>query len=218
MTDSGDGGYRVGAAEADNRLMERAQAGDNAAWAAIWEQYHTPIRGFVFRMVKDPDLADDLTADAFTRAFERRHQYREKINLRSWLYRIAQRVVIDWKRRPTNAGKLALNDADDESLLGITDPGPDVDESLLAHEQHAEAQRLLDDMPVDLRNTLALYLDDVSLREHSRRLCIPFRALTSRAWRARNWANLHIRLHPERFASLLDRAQTRPIPTRTTSR
>lgn len=211
MTRSGDGGT-VGAAgvETDNTLMERTQAGDTAAWAAIWERHYEPLRWFVFQMVHDMEVAEDLAADAFLRAFERRHQYVRKINLRSWLYTIAQRMTIDWMRRPANAPNLHLNDAADEFLLGVTDPAPDVDESLLAAERHAEALRLLDDMPTDLRNTMALYLDETPLREHARRLVIPFRSLTSRAWRARNWAADHIRAHPERFASLLDWAQNRP--------
>ncbi|HXG40506.1 MAG TPA: RNA polymerase sigma factor [Candidatus Limnocylindrales bacterium] len=76
---------------------------DRSAAAAFVEtlftKHHAEIYAYVFRMVRDPELAADLTQDAFVKAYRNYDDLEKPDNARAWLYQIAHRVVIDELRR-----------------------------------------------------------------------------------------------------------------------
>lgn len=63
-----------------------------------YAQYAAPIRGYIYRRVNSPDLADDLTQDTFERAIESWGTIRGT-TARAWLYRIAHNLIVDYLRR-----------------------------------------------------------------------------------------------------------------------
>ena len=62
-------------------------------------EYHTPILNYLYRLTNDPALAEDLTQEAFTRAWKARDQLPHLDNPRAWLYRIATNAARDQHRR-----------------------------------------------------------------------------------------------------------------------
>lgn len=72
--------------------------GDAAAAAFIedlFARHHDEIYGYLVRMLHDPELAADLTQDAFVKAFRAQHTLQDPANARAWLYQIARRVALD---------------------------------------------------------------------------------------------------------------------------
>lgn len=72
--------------------------GDAAAAAFIedlFARHHDEIYGYLVRMLHDPELAADLTQDAFVKAFRAQHTLQDRANARAWLYQIARRVALD---------------------------------------------------------------------------------------------------------------------------
>jgi RNA polymerase sigma-70 factor (ECF subfamily) len=86
-------------ATADRDLVSRARAGDHAAFAALFEQYQAPILNYLHRMVSDRVLAEDLTQDAFIKAFNALPSTRPDLAFKPWLYRIATNTAISHHRR-----------------------------------------------------------------------------------------------------------------------
>ena len=83
-------------AEELKALVKRAQDGDTEAFGKIYDAYLTPIyRYVVFRFPQE--LAEDLVADIFVKAWEKLHSYRPVANVpfSAWLFRIARHVVVD---------------------------------------------------------------------------------------------------------------------------
>lgn len=77
-------------------LVQRAQNGDTEAFGKIYDAFLTPIyRYVVFRFPQD--LAEDLVADIFVKAWEKLHSYKSIANIpfSAWLFRIARHVVVD---------------------------------------------------------------------------------------------------------------------------
>lgn len=66
---------------------------------ALFAQHHAEIYAYLVRMVRDPDLAADLTQDAFVKAYRAYDLLGKPDNARAWLYQIAHRVAIDELRR-----------------------------------------------------------------------------------------------------------------------
>ncbi|HJX38338.1 MAG TPA: sigma-70 family RNA polymerase sigma factor [Anaerolineae bacterium] len=98
----------------DANLIARAQQGDRAAIAEIYERHYSAIYRYVFYRVGDAPTAEDLTGTIFVRVVENIDSfvYRGRPIL-SWLYTIARNVVVDFHRRGAGQATLPL----DESLM-----------------------------------------------------------------------------------------------------
>lgn len=83
----------------DNDLVERARNGDEAAFAALFEQFHAPILNYLHRMVSDRALAEDLTQDTFIKAYKALPRTKPDLAFKAWLYRIATNTAISHLRR-----------------------------------------------------------------------------------------------------------------------
>lgn len=81
------------------QLVERAQAGDEDAFATLYTSYFTPLFRYIFYRVKDHEVAEDLTQTIFVRLFEKLDTMDTK-NPRAYLYMIARNIIIDfWKKK-----------------------------------------------------------------------------------------------------------------------
>ncbi|MDE2995095.1 MAG: RNA polymerase sigma factor [Chloroflexota bacterium] len=82
-------------AVANAALIARAQAGDEAAFEVIFNQYHAAIYNYVFRMMGNPEDASDLTQDTFLKAWRALSRTSDDLRVGAWLYRIATNVCLD---------------------------------------------------------------------------------------------------------------------------
>jgi len=86
-------------------VMERGQevellrCGDSKAWEVVVNQYQISLSKYLYNMVKDKELARDLTQDTFLKAYQAMPQTEGDLNLKNWLYRIATNNAIDVLRR-----------------------------------------------------------------------------------------------------------------------
>lgn len=85
-------------------MVDRERNADDDQRFADWVREHgRAVRGFLLAMVRQPDVADDLSQEVFCRAWQARSRYREEGNARAYLLRIADRLVCDRGRRPKPA-------------------------------------------------------------------------------------------------------------------
>lgn len=76
-----------------NALIHRAQQGDQAAFAALYREHVGRVYALCLRLTADPARAEELTQDAFVRAWERLASFRGESAFSSWLYRLTVNVV-----------------------------------------------------------------------------------------------------------------------------
>ncbi len=94
-----------------------------AAFAALFEEYATPIYNYARRMVGDPDRAADIAQDTFIKAYRKLDQLTDDASAKSWIYRIATNTAIDDMRRR----RFTVSVGDDGGRLDRADarPGPE---------------------------------------------------------------------------------------------
>jgi RNA polymerase sigma-70 factor (ECF subfamily) len=80
-------------------LVRRAQAGDGEAFTQLFHQLHQPVLNYIYRTVGDRQAAEDITQDAFIRAHERVSQLGPPWDFKSWVFRIASNLAIDYLRQ-----------------------------------------------------------------------------------------------------------------------
>jgi RNA polymerase sigma-70 factor (ECF subfamily) len=66
----------------------------------IWKQFHDKLRSFIFSMVNDDALADDLLQDVFIKVHAQIGTLKDDTKIQAWLYRIARNTVYDHFRKP----------------------------------------------------------------------------------------------------------------------
>lgn len=104
----------------EQRLLRQAQRGNADAFAALYHESVQVIFRYIAHRVNDHTLAEDLTADVFTRALESLGKYRDQGKpFIAWLYRIAHARVIDHYRR--TGRRPSESDIDDEPIAVETD-------------------------------------------------------------------------------------------------
>src|SRR6478672_281036 len=80
-------------------LTQAARRGSEAAFAAIFERFQTPIVNYIFRLIGDWETANDLAQDTFLKAYNALPNTDESLQISPWLYRIATNTALDSLRR-----------------------------------------------------------------------------------------------------------------------
>lgn len=86
-------------AKKDFELVTRAKTGDEAAYTAIMSRYREPIYYLVFKMIRNESDAEDISIEAFEKAFKKLDQYTPQYAFSTWLFRIATNHCIDFIRK-----------------------------------------------------------------------------------------------------------------------
>lgn len=104
----------------EKEMVKRAQRGDVSAFEAIYREYQPRIAGYLRRLVGNPDLAADLTQDAFVNAYRGITRTQPGLNLRPWLFTIASNIALSHHRRQRLVQWLPLGDQEESTRE--TDP------------------------------------------------------------------------------------------------
>ena len=137
----------------DVRLMLAFAAGDEAAFAALFERWSRPLLRYLERTV-DAATAEELVQEAFVRVHRAREQYRPEARFSTWLYRIGTHLAWNELRRPRRRAPHVR--VDGEAAAPIAAPGAPVDEVVHARRVSAEVESALAALPE--RQRAALWL------------------------------------------------------------
>src|SRR5581483_9867748 len=83
----------------DADVVALAQQGRESAFRELIRRYERPVFSLIYRMVRDRELAEDLSQDTFIKVLNHIDRYRPEFKLSSWLFKIANNVAIDHLRR-----------------------------------------------------------------------------------------------------------------------
>ena len=164
------------AVEIGESVIDRAQRGDQEAFAAVIRHYDSGLRALTFRLLGDRDLMDDVLQEAYVKAFKALPRFRRQAKLGTWLYRIAYNACLDELRRSRRIEELPL---DERVPSGTADPGYVV----TARGDLARALAALP--PEDRAAVLLVDAQGFDYRETARVLGIPEGTVASRLNRAR---------------------------------
>ena len=105
-------------------LIARARRGDADAFRLIFERYTRPVISFIFYMVNERELAEELAQETFVRAYRGLDTFRGKVKLSTWLFGIARNVAREAIRRRQRDRAHVSDEAIGESDLREARPSP----------------------------------------------------------------------------------------------
>ena len=82
----------------DAAIMLRVAEGDEASFNYLAQKYHRPMIHFLFRMVSNQAIAEELAQEVFLRVYRARGSYRAEARFTTWLYRIATNLAVNYAR------------------------------------------------------------------------------------------------------------------------
>jgi RNA polymerase sigma-70 factor (ECF subfamily) len=135
-------------------LVTRVCAGDAEAFRLIFERYSRPVISFIFDMVNDRSLAEELTQETFVRAYRAMRTMRRETKLSTWLFGIARNVA----RESLRARLRAVNhiDLEDKSVMDLSDNKPVPVDGVLSKELNEVIRRSLAALDEDKRLVFTL--------------------------------------------------------------
>jgi len=167
----------------DTELVELVLAGDQDAFAVLVERYKDAVQNLAYRMLGNVTEAEDVTQEAFVRAYTQLATYKSVHKFSTWLLSIASHLAIDQLRRRRF---LALPLEDVPFLEWIADLGAGPEQSALAGEEQDEIQQYLQRLPSKYRAVIVLrYWYDFSYAEIARALKLTPALVKARLHRAR---------------------------------
>ena len=135
-------------------LISRARRGDDEAFRLIFERYGRPIISFIFDMVGQRDLAEELTQETFVRAYKNIGGLRDETKLSTWLFGIAKNVARESIRsKYKDDSKVGI---DDDRVMELSDNNLLPDGALLNKELNGVIQSALGALDEDKRLVFSL--------------------------------------------------------------
>src|SRR5271168_787578 len=88
----------VAALDRDAELMLRVREGDDTSFALLLEKHRGPVVHFLYRMVQNPAVSEELAQEVFLRVYKSRATYEPTAKFTTWLFRIATHLALNWIR------------------------------------------------------------------------------------------------------------------------
>jgi RNA polymerase sigma-70 factor (ECF subfamily) len=179
--------------ENDSELIKRAQDGDSKAYDGLLKKYKNSVYNLVYRMVRDVQEAEDLTQEAFIKAFNSLASFNEEYAFSTWLYKIATNNCIDFFRKrklQTYSLDKPIQYKDSEIQHEIPDPDLNPEKSILARERSHLIQEAIKTLPEKYYTAILLrHNEEKSYEEISEILNLPLGTVKARIFRAREMLN-----------------------------
>ena len=124
----------------DAAVMLELRAGNMAGFDYLIQKYRKPIIHFMYRMVHNQAIAEELAQEVFLRVYRSRETYRAEARFSTWLYRIATNLGVNHARdnrheRAASTVYLDEPDAETGTTPDVADSTPDIEEKLLRQER-----------------------------------------------------------------------------------
>jgi len=176
----------------DYELVNRALEGDQKSYAELMERYRDAIYFMLLKMVNNKSDAEDLTLEAFGKAFKKIHQYTPNYAFSTWLFKIATNNCIDFiRKRKANIVSIDQNIDDLEGQYISPTPmlssgNPDPEEKLIKEQNIQLIQDIVSKLKPRYRKLVELrYFKEYSYEEIADELNLPLGTVKAQLFRAR---------------------------------
>ena len=138
--------------ETDAEVMLRLKAGDTAAFGHLVAKFRRALIGFMYRMVHNQAVAEELAQEVFLRVYRARDSYSAEAKFTTWLYRIATNLALNHIRDTRNERaevSVSLDEPDEDTgrTLDVADASLTAEQAMLRRERLAAIKQKVMDLP-----------------------------------------------------------------------
>ncbi|MFM2376535.1 MAG: hypothetical protein RLZZ165_1632 [Bacteroidota bacterium] len=174
----------------DLDLVKRAAEKDPKAYEKLLKKYRKSVYYMLLKMVNNSDDAEDLTQEAFAKAFNSLHKFDSKYAFSTWLFRIATNNCIDFIRKKRiqtiSIDTPYENDEGESFSFDIKDPDDNPDEKMLRKQRKEYLGIAVQKLPDKYKRLVDLrYFQELSYEEVAQELELPLGTVKAQLFRAR---------------------------------
>jgi RNA polymerase sigma-70 factor (ECF subfamily) len=177
----------VATLERDAQLMLRVREGDEGSFALLLNHHRRPVVHFLFRMVQNQAVSEELAQEVFLRVYRSRSSYEPTAKFTTWLYRIATHVALNSIRdRKHERGQESLEEEVMEGVgRQIADRRPTVEHRMVSDSRLEEVRKAINELPEKQRAAVLMHkYQELGYDQISKALGISESALKSVLFRA----------------------------------
>lgn len=175
----------------DFRLIDKAlDEGDEQAFAELMQRYKMAVYHMILKMVRNVDDAEDLTIEAFAKAFKNLHKFKKDYTFSTWLFRIATNNAIDFirkkKLKTLSLNTTFKNDSGDDVNIDVEDDNLNPQQEAIKTQKIELVQMFVTKLPAKYQRLVKLrYFEELSYDEIARELDAPLGTIKAQLYRAR---------------------------------
>ena len=175
----------------DFNLIDKAvKDRDQHAFALLMERYRKPVYHMILKMVRNVDDAEDLTIEAFAKAFKNLHRFKKDYTFSTWLFRIATNNSIDFIRKKRlqtmSLDSSYKDDAGEPVSIDVEDKNLNPQEEAIKSQKIELIQMFVTKLPAKYQRLVRLrYFQELSYDEIARELEAPLGTVKAQLHRAR---------------------------------
>ncbi len=174
----------------DYQLVLAAIDGNQKAYETLMNRYRHSVYHAMFKMVNNRDDADDLTIEAFGKAFNKLPSYAPNYAFSTWLFRIAINNCIDYIRKKRlktySIDETIKSDSDCSFSQNISNYEPDAEHIMMHEQKIAHVRQLVEKLNVKYRSMIELrYYEELSYEEIAQEMNLPLGTVKAQLFRAK---------------------------------
>jgi len=175
----------------DFDLIDRAVQGkDQQAYATLMKRYKKAVYFMILKMIRDADDAEDLTMEAFAKAFRNLHRFKKDYTFSTWLFRIATNNTIDFirkkKLKTMSLNNTLTDDGGNAVNIDIEDDDNNPQDEFIRTQRIEMVRIFVDKLPAKYRKLVKLrYFDELSYDEIAQELDKPLGTVKAQLHRSR---------------------------------
>jgi RNA polymerase sigma-70 factor (ECF subfamily) len=149
----------VAALERDAELMLRVREGDSASFALLLERHRGPVIHFLYRMVQNQAVAEELAQEVFLRVYRSRASYEPTARFTTWLFRIATHLALNQIRdgRHEKGAESIDNEVREGLSRQLSCSEPTVEQRMLRDAKFGEVRRAIEALPAKQRSAVLMH-------------------------------------------------------------
>jgi RNA polymerase sigma-70 factor (ECF subfamily) len=149
----------VAALDRDAELMLRVREGDDTSFTLLLERHRGPVVHFLYRMVQNPSVSEELAQEVFLRVYRSRATYEPTAKFTTWLFRIATHLALNWVR---DGKKEKGHESLDEQVVDgvdrqVRDRQPTIEQEMLYEVKMTEVRQAIEALPAKQRAAVLMH-------------------------------------------------------------
>ena len=181
----------------DFATIRKALAGQQAAYDKLMAKYHDAIYNLIYRMVRNKEEVEDLTQEAFIKAFASLRSFNEEYAFSTWLYKIATNNCIDYirkKKLETFSIDKPIESKDSEITFEVPDTSYQPDKEIIAEQRKELVEEAINSLPEKYHRVIILrHHQEKNYEEIAKILKLPIGTVKAHLFRAREMLYRYLR-------------------------
>ncbi len=181
----------------DMRLIKQALNGKQSAFEQLMKKYISYTRNLVYRMISNREDMEDLTQEAFIKAFHSLDKFDSQFAFSTWLYKIATNNCIDYLRKKklhTYSIDKDISSGDDDMQFEIPDSNYLPDRDIMDDERKVILEKAIEQLPARYKKVILLrHRDELEYEEIAKKLKLPIGTVKAHIFRGRELLNKYLK-------------------------